>query len=283
VNAGIHDIPADEYHADPAKQPSLSASIANILLQQSPAHARANHPRLNPNYEPKAEQKYDLGVVCHALLLEGRNAIGIVDADSWRTKDAQALRDAFRAEGKTPLLAKDALAAVAMCEAVRDKLARRDPVPFTDGKPEQTLVWQDGDVWCRARLDWLTDDHSFVYDLKTTSRSANPAKFDRTIFDLGYDLKAAFYMRAVEKLTGRVPEFRLIVAENSAPFEVSVIGLAPSALELANAKVDRALEIWGECWSSGLWPGYDTRTAFVEAPAWEVTHWLEREAMEAAA
>ena len=42
--AGIYTLSAEAYHADPCPEPSLSASIANVLLQRSPAHARIQHP-----------------------------------------------------------------------------------------------------------------------------------------------------------------------------------------------------------------------------------------------
>ena len=46
LDAGIHDIPPREYHADPCPAPSLSRSIAKLLVERSPAHAYAAHPRL---------------------------------------------------------------------------------------------------------------------------------------------------------------------------------------------------------------------------------------------
>jgi hypothetical protein len=284
---GIYDIPADAYHADNLGdgQPSLSASIANVLLASSPKHAWAKHPRLNPAYAKEAEAKYDVGTACHSLLLEGRNAIAVVDADSWRTKDAQALRDSFRAEGRVPLLAKDALDVALMCEAIQDQLDHLeiDPPLLSQGQPEQTLLWHEPNgVCCRARVDWLADDHTYVTDIKTTSRSANPSKFSRTMFDLGYDVQAAFYRRGVERLTGIVPEFRLLVCETSAPYAVSVMGLAPSAVELADAKVDYAIATWARCLESGVWPSYPTQVAYAEPPAWELARWLEKEAMEEA-
>ena len=52
MNAGIHDgIPAGEYHADPGDDvhPSLSSSIANILLTRSPV-ARVDEP---PETQPE--------------------------------------------------------------------------------------------------------------------------------------------------------------------------------------------------------------------------------------
>ena len=39
LEPGIHNLSAEVYHADPCVKPSLSSSIANVLLQQSPLHA----------------------------------------------------------------------------------------------------------------------------------------------------------------------------------------------------------------------------------------------------
>ncbi|WP_242401117.1 hypothetical protein [Acetobacter okinawensis] len=45
---GIYDLPEAQYHADPCPTPSLSNSVARILLDESPMHAHFSHPRLNP-------------------------------------------------------------------------------------------------------------------------------------------------------------------------------------------------------------------------------------------
>lgn len=282
MNPGIHDIPATAYHADPCDQPSLSASLACVLLNASPLHAWTNHPKLNPNYQSDYDPKFSLGTVAHALLLEGRETVHVVHADSWRTKDAQAMRDHAVAEGKTPMLAKDWDAVQEMVLAAKLQLDRLNPRPFTNGKPEQTIVWTENGVVCRSRVDWITDDHATVFDLKTTSRSANPERFSRTLFDLGYDVKAAFYLRGVEAVTGRRPEFQLVVVETAPPYALSVVGLTPHALELANAKVDWALATWRRCLETNDWPGYDQRVAYADPPGWHEAAWLEREAREAA-
>jgi len=78
---GIYDIPETDYHADPIAEPSLSSSIAKILLARSPRHAWANHPRLNPNQEPETRREFDFGSAAHAMLLEGSMSnFSVVDA-----------------------------------------------------------------------------------------------------------------------------------------------------------------------------------------------------------
>lgn len=275
-----------QYHADlVADRPTLSASIATILCSSSPAHARAAHPRLNPQLVREEKATYDVGTAAHALLLEGSDAVAIVDADDWRTKDAKEARDDARLNGRVPLLAKTWAEVQQMVAAVRAQLdAIADPPPlFTDGKVEQTLVWDDHGVACRARLDWLRDDHQAIDDLKTTSRSANPETWTRTLFGIGADVQAAFYLRGLKAVTGADAVFRWVVAETYPPYALSVVSLGPDVLALAEQKVEYALETWRECLSSGVWPAYPARVCFAELPAWEEARWLAREWREAAA
>ena len=285
LQAGIHaGIPADEYHADPAPEPSLTSSVARLLLSRSPLHAKTGHPRLNPDFEREEDEKFDLGTAVHALLLENEAAIELIEADDWRTKAAREQRDAARAAGRIPMLPSQVMATHAMVMAVRTQLAEFhvSPLPFDAGMPEQTLVWQDeGGVWCRARVDWLHDGYVAVDDLKTTSRSASPVEWSRTLFSMGYDVQAAFYLRGVKALTNIDAEFRLVVAEAQPPYAVSVLSLEPSALELATDKVTWAIRKWGACIESGDWQGYPREVAYAEMPGWAEAQWLEFDAREA--
>lgn len=276
-------IPRDAYHADRvADQASLSASIAHILLTQSPAHAWTAHPRLNPDYQPDDDAKFDVGTVAHALLLEGDGANVVVDADDWRTKAAKEQRDLARAEGKVALLARHYDQVQDMLEAVTAQFGRFDVTPplFAAGKPEQTLVWDEQGVTCRARLDWLHNDYSAVDDFKTCGRSAKPDSWVRTMYGIGGDVQAAFYLRAVRAVSGKDAQFRFVVAETAPPYAVSVVSLAPSALTLANEKVDHALKLWRRCLETNEWPAYANAVAYAELPAYEEMRWLERHDLE---
>lgn len=283
---GVLTISSDDYHADKlADTPTLSSSIARILIAESPAHAYASHPRLNPAYVPPADKKFDVGTVVHQLLLDEHARVEVVHFENWTTKESKLCAEVARAAGKTPLLAKDWARANEIADAIRDQVAGLDVDPplLTDGKPEQTLVWEENGVACRARLDWLRDDRAAIDDIKTTSRPANPESWSRTVFGLGYDVQAAFYLRGVKAVTGAEPEFRLAVCETSPPYALAVIGMAPAALELANAKVDWALALWQKCLETDTWPGYAKQVAYAVPPSWEETRWLEKEAREVAA
>ncbi|MCR4341997.1 MAG: PD-(D/E)XK nuclease-like domain-containing protein [Gemmatimonadaceae bacterium] len=286
---GIHVITADAYHRDDVcDQPSLSASLAHILCTSSPAHARIAHPRLNPDFERHEEEKFDTGTVAHALLLQGEDVAVIVDAPDWRTNAAKEERDAARAAGQIPLLAKHWDAVRAMVAATREQLDKIEvsPALFTDGKPEQTLIWEDDGVMCRARIDWLHDDLSAIDDYKTSKASANPESWSRTLFGIGADMQVAFYLRGLAAVAGAavagMADWRFVVQETYPPYALSVVSLSPDVLALADAKVEWAIQLWKQSLASGEWPAYPTRVCWAELPPWEEARWMEREAREAA-
>jgi hypothetical protein len=288
VNTGIFDGKADGYHADQhGDNITLSSSIANLLINRSPLHAWTAHPRLNPNWEPEVDDKFDIGTAVHALLLQGLNVMEVLAYPDFKSNAAKESRDAARANGRIPILTKHAKLVEEMCNAVAPQLATFDvdPTPLTGGKPEQTMVWQDAQtgVWCRARIDWLHDDLSAIDDLKTTTRSAHPEAFAKNLYSYGCDVQAAFYLRGIDKMPYEIGQrlaptrWRWIVVETSPPYGLSVIEPGPAVLELADAKVDAALKLWAECLERDSWPGYPTKVATAELPAWEEARWLARE------
>jgi hypothetical protein len=280
TNNGIYSMPADIYHADPCKAPSLSASIATVLCTQSPAHARHAHPRLNPDFKREVEDKFDLGSAAHDVLLEGAENVAVIDASDFRTKDAKAARDIARAANKIPILKHRWDSVLEMVNAIRSQLMRHQDGRelFSHGAAEQTLVWQEpdyGGIWCRARADYLRGNQ--ISDLKTTSASAEPDAWTRTMFGMGSDIQAAFYLRGLKAITGHDGAFRFCVVEAYAPYALSVVALDPGALVMAQKKCLYALETWHRCLESNEWPGYPTRTCYAEMPPYLEAAWTAKE------
>ena len=279
---GIYSVPATVYHGDPAPEPSISASLIRMLLEASPLHAWRAHPRLGNCGEDRKTAESDCGTAAHAMLLEGRAVIDVIDAPDWRTKAAKDARDASRAAGRVPLLADDADDVCAMVGAARAQLTDHEACDtFRHGKAEQTVLWREGDVWCRALVDWLPDSPRWpLQDYKTTGMSANPDAWSRRLVD-GYDIQAAWYLRGVAAVRGVRPHgFRFVVQETAPPYLLSVLEPGPDVLALADRKIERALTIWRECRRTGKWPGYPTRVATVTLPGWAEARWLEREYRE---
>lgn len=279
MNSGIFQMGAAEYHADPTPEPSLSSSIAHILCTDSPLHAWTHNPRLNPDFQPEESKPMDLGKAVHSILLEGADIVEYLDYPDWRTNKAKDERDAARKAGKVPLLAHQRIDVEAMTQAaLRQLVVHKDAKDaFTRGKPEQTIIWKEDDIWCRARPDWLHDSYLKIDDLKTTGITANPESISRSLFSNGLDIQCALYLRGLKAVTGKDAQFRFAFVETTPPYALSVIALHPMALAVAQHKVQFAIDKWRDCLTSGEWPGYPRHICAVEIPAYLEDAWMRKE------
>jgi hypothetical protein len=285
VKEGIFDIPERDYHADKIGDvPTLNSGCAKLIVDQSPLHCWNSHPRLNPNWVADDDRKFDMGKAVHAAVL-GTPAIAVIEADDYRTSAAKLARDAALARGSIPVLSEKMPAITAIRFAIKAQLkAHEAHDAITRGKPEQTMVWEEGETWCRGLLDWLPHTGHVFYDLKSTGQSANPQEWTRALYNQGADIQCAFYRRGIRKLLKiDNPIFRFIVVEVDAPYALSVIQLSPSALDLAERKVDEAISAWAKCMKEGTWPGYPPFVQHVDAPAWRQMQYEERRVAQEAA
>jgi hypothetical protein len=287
---GCYELEAEFYHSDPCAVPSLSRSIAHLLLERSPSHAWTAHPRLNPNHVSQDERKFDLGTAAHLAMLGDNKEFAIIQADSFKTFAAQRARKMALAAGQVPVLERDFKRVNAMVQAGRAQLARHEECfsAFIDGKPEQTLIWTeevDGiEVWCRAMLDWLPDERVRFPDYKSTQGSAHPDMWPAMAYREGMDLQCAFYRRGIRKVLGvENPAFDFVVQECDPPYALSVISLTPGAIDMAHRKIDEAMSIWAWCIKNKQWPGYPQRICYVDPPVWAEKQWIDREDREHAA
>lgn len=288
---GVYDIPSDTYHADPCAAPSLTASIAKILDDRSPLHAWTAHPRLNRDAKPVRRSEFDLGSAAHAVILKSGDELVIIDpADypakngnipaGWTNDAIRSARDAAYDAGKIPILPSqhdtimDMVTAVMLATGANEELDGWDLA----GRAEQTLVWREGDVWCRSRLDWMPDTPSGIYlDLKTTETSVNPETVGRYAMSMQWDVQEAFYRRGLMALgICTKPRFRFVAVESTRPHAVAIVGLPPEVAAMADAKVEHAIRTWRECMQSGHWQGYTNRTVWIDPPPWANMRHQER-------
>lgn len=280
ASEGLYRIPESVYHADPAPEPSLSSSLARVLLDQTPLHAWTAHPQLNPGWEPEERGAHVvLGSACHALLLGHGAKVRVVEADSFRTKAAQMERDAALDAGELPLLAARHDEAQRVVAAAREALPKLG-IDLAAGECEvSAFALHELGQWLRARFDWLSSDRRTIVDYKTTE-NAGPEVFGRRAAQMGYDVQAAFYVRALEllepELEGRV-RFVFVAQETAAPYALAAYELAEADLSVARRKVESAAKAWTSCRQSGVWPAYSSRIQRLELPHWHEARWLERE------
>jgi PDDEXK-like domain of unknown function (DUF3799) len=275
MKPGLHTMTAAEYHADPAPEPSLSSSIAKILLTRSPYHAMLAHPRLNASFKPDTDSRLDLGSAAHALLLErDESRITWVPYDDWRTNAAKAYRDAAHGEGKMPVLAKFQPQLQQMVVIARQFVQDSELGDILDtGSAEQTMLWHEtgpfGVMWFRARTDLLSADRRVVCDYKTVA-SAAPNDVIRQIGNMNYDLQAEFHSRGVAATTKVSPTFIFLAQEIDSPYACSLVALSEAYRSIGKSKVERAMRIWADCLHAKSWPGYDNRIHYAEPAVWQI-------------
>ena len=274
----------DAYRADSeSERPSLNASVAKILLAQSPLHAWLAHPRLNPLYVEDHDRAFDLGTAAHALMFGGKDLLCIIDADDYRTKAAKEARDAAINDGKLPLLTKQANILYAMVpKAIKAWSENSDLHGYiiADGDAEKEIRWSAKDAQLygktfpdfpmRGKPDWVSGDKRLIVDYKTTGGTAHPDKWlTGALKDQGADIQAAMYLWACRALGG--PEdarFVFLVQETDAPYCCSFVGVSPMTADLGASKLSQAVQLWIDCLTADKWPGYPSRIVYPDPPAW---------------
>lgn len=269
TESGVYaDLDEDVYHGDPVPGGSLSSTGARALLPPgTPAKFAYDRGRT------VHKRAWDFGSAAHSMVLGSGAEIVIIDADSYRTKDAQEARDSAWGDGKVPMLTAEYEDALAVEIAVRHHPVTGPLFAKDTGAAEQSMFWVDEatGVWCRGRADWVkpapTGGRLILADLKTTT-SADEESIAKTIANFGYHQQADWYLRGAQALLHADPAFVLVFVEKTPPHQVHVVQLDAYTLQIAHAKNQRALQIYAECTETGVWPGYPTDITTVSLPLW---------------
>lgn len=280
------EVDVTRYHSDPFAAPSLSASIAKILVHECPLRAYLAHPKLGGLTRP-ASQAMKIGTLVHALVFNQAIDLEIVHAENFRKKLHQTRRNRAVAENRTVVLARELEQARAVAEAIVAQALERGIELRRGGLIETPAAWieetEHGPIVARGIFDWAHVGNAIILDLKTC-RSANPTELGRHIIEHGYDIQAAAYKSALRALNpgmaGR-EAFRWLFIEQLPPGAPSPIILtvaeADGALdELGAAKWRDACEAWAKCLTTNTWPAYTTGIARVAPPAWAIREEFER-------
>lgn len=279
---GIYeDVPEVVYHADPVTPaPSLSSSICKLMVSRSPLHAWYEHPRLNKAkaLEVEAPSKaMDIGTAAHKLILGRGRDIKEIVADDYKTKAAREARDAARAAGLVPVLSDDMASVRVLAEAARDQLAGTELEPLlAEGRAEVTVVARDRfGNWRRIRVDWLPASaleggHITAVDLKTTGGTAAPEDWQRTAFDMGYDIQDGFYCDVLAAVIPnvRTVTFKFVTIEQAPPYGLTINEFSGQAKFEAVELVELGAKMWAACLARNEWPSYVKETTHMDPPKW---------------
>ncbi|ACL59110.1 PD-(D/E)XK nuclease family protein [Methylobacterium nodulans] len=283
---GLFHMPAEIYHDDPAPEPSLSSSIADLLIHRSPRHAWLAHPRFGSDgIERDPTRAKEIGTAAHKLILGRGTGLVVIDADDYRTAKAKAERADAYADGLCPILAPDLAQAEAMAQAVTAQLAEiPDCEGFADAPSEVVAVVRDPTgAWVRIMMDRVEfrANRVIIWDVKTGDQPAAPQGLGRRVEAMGMEVQAALYVRALATLfprfAGRV-SFRWLFVENEAPQHAIAVAEADNVgMGIGARKVSAALHLWNRCRATKTWPGYPAQILRVEYPEWAANRWTERE------
>jgi hypothetical protein len=273
TRAGIYEMPAEDYHADPVPTGSLSSGGARKLLPPS-CPAKFKHWVDNGGDPPKDE--FDLGHAVHREVLGVGVDVVVVDAENWQTKAAREARAGAREEGKAPVLTPQWEQVQAMAAAVRAHPEAGALFEPGSGEAEQSIFWPDrkhGGVWRRARPDWIPlwrgeGGRLILPDYKTCA-SADPGKLSKAMDDNGYDQQAAFYTDAARAM-GLAEDvvFLLVCQEKTEPYLITICQPDLLALERGAWRNNRALDLFRRGQETGVWPGYAESVVDLRLPPW---------------
>jgi hypothetical protein len=285
-----YDFSGEAYFADPCPEPSFSQSIGKVLIEQSPLHARMEHPRLTPVVasDDDEPEKYDaakaIGNAAHALMLGRGKEIATGNFKNWTSGDAKTFKTDALLHKRIPILAKHMARAFAMVEVARVQLKAMglaNAFNMDSGASEVVLAWQEPEgFWCRTMVDYLNAGNIYLYDYKTTGLSCAPHTISTMMLNAGWDVQAAMHERALDAIdpdnAGR-RKFRFVAQENDAPYALTVCELPEATLTMGRKKLAHAMAIWAECLARNEWPGYPAEIFRPEYPGWAEQKWLGRE------
>ena len=276
----ITGMPAWKYHQDPCETPSLSASMAKILLTQSPAHAYLAHPQLGAGkLERDHTASTEKGEIVHSMLT-GDGELAVIDFDSFRTKAAKEAKEAAYQAHQIPILKHKHEGFEKSVGMIRGRM--REFGIELNGEYEASIFWEEtasnGDtVLCRCRMDHVDVTTGQIDDFKTCA-SAHPKAVQKHIEQYGYHIQATAYQRALAsflpELAGRT-NFRFLFFETEAPYPLTPAVMAGTMKQLGELLWRQAVDLWAHCLREDHWPAYVEETLRVEASPWALREFDE--------
>jgi hypothetical protein len=276
------DVDPDAYHSDELPTPSLNQSIVPALVEMSPRHAAALHPRLNP-YGQVAESSRAqwLGEATHRLALGRGRQISEIKYPNYQSSSAREARDEAVRNKRIPVLSNELLTVREMAIILRRLI--EEEFQGKEYFTEVMIAWQEetpfGPIWCRSLVDAYCPELAYVLDPKVLRIPATPEAFGPTAARSGYDIQGALQTRGFgmlfPELEGRF-RFANLVVEKEVPHGCRAMAPDPISRDAAAADVQAAIDLWGRCLHAREWRGYPHGAAAYSTPAWRHKRTLER-------
>ena len=261
----------DQEYLDYYRVPRLSHSQLKEIR-----HSPANFRWKLDNTEPSSPAM-NLGSLVHAMVLEPHTVESrwlVIPKIDRRTKAGREQYESYISgnSSKYVVMEHEYEVARAMTDAVMEHPLAASLVKEVHvyGTAEQEFYWTDDrGIERKAKVDGIIHGHAgpeMIVDLKTTS-DASPDAFKRSIAKYCYGTQMAYYCEAVRPALKRAT---IIAVSSSPPFTVGLYRFGEEAIDRAQLVVDRWLDLYAECTSTGKWPGY-WDAVDVQIPDWFLT------------
>lgn len=253
---GIHyGLSNAEYRADDIRPDNLQGKALSVTTLK----AFADNPYTWRHGEPfagNASTEWGNLVDCLALTPERFGSDYMVgDFPDWRTKAAKDFKDNAIGIDMTPILRGELEEARKAAFVVIDRLG--------GGQTQTQVAWRCRSPYgfdLKGMVDIVpSDDGETLIDLKTVNAQAmaNVRTLEAHVAKFRYHWQAAFYLGGWNAASGQDrSRFKFIFSCSEPPYEVAVLELRPSAIEVGQNQVAEALERFAECHANDTWPSY---------------------------
>lgn len=267
--AAVFRSTSSEYHSD---KRAVSASMLRQLAR-SPAHLQAYLGQSQSNNT--AARRF--GTAVHAAILETHLFASQYVVYTGGDRRGQQWDDFKARHVGVEILKPDELnkvlaaarAVLSMPVAQVQCRSYRVADLVSAGETEINYYWVDQDTGttCKARMDLVAGDA--VFDVKTTDDS-RAAAFGPHASKMGYDIQAAFYLRALETFNPALrgtSKFYFLAVEDELP-NAPMLHQADrdEFVKFGDQKVGKLLKAYAQCKNNGLWPAYDQPTTTLKLP-----------------
>lgn len=255
--------------ADYDKIPALNFSKAKLLLR-SPSHYMAGL------WEPDDPEKYAVGKLVHAMVLEGkdlRNTYVVRPKGmDYRSNAGKAWRDAqtlpIIIEGDNEKIPKMA-DAIAMHSVARQALSH-----CKDRELVVVTTMSGVKVKCMVDMSGFDADGRLGFvDIKSTL-DARPEFFAKRCASepFHYDMQNEWYgsLLVLKHQIESRPWSLWIAVESKPPFAVACYAPDETMIASGVEKMRDALTTFKACQASGNWPGYHLGIQLISAPRWRM-------------
>jgi len=188
-------------------------------------------------------------------------------------------------KGRQVLKPKEALAAKRIIERIKS-IPSNDKI-LTGGETEKLgwVIHAETNVVVSFRIDYfkkldktISGYNQLAIDLKTTNSLSTSRDLQNFISKDDTHIQAAFYVDALEYLTGLSTAFAVFAVETSAPYTVMMQILGNASVEVGRADYEKNIRTFLDCYRKNHYPTGFENIGTVELSSWKLSEIENREA-----